>query len=1691
MKLGPSGTMAEGSDNRRHGIIRMMMMLLAVMATAIAVARLATLSPSARAEGEYPVLPEPTGDQAYLTRFELSKNPNLPYDSDDALKGFGIIDGTNPWDPDDTPGNDSNAANFRCRTFDTVTYNLEYATQVHQDAEASGFDQGWLWLRVDLPNKGSECKPDLENLNWMDSVTWTENADGTQTLTGRYRLVHKESIDCSIPGGGTLVFPINVYNMASGSHLTPTFSAWIEGNDTDGTCDDHGFTEVRQITDGHVEISCTPSYNIQIRPTGDGYVNAFQQDWDFTTGNAQALNKDLATTYPITNGVVNGRLAGYGITVQLYNTNASKSLRGIELPRPDTDIVLEFDLTSQFRPIGTNTMYDTTTNYQPLVWSQGENYPAGSDDGRAYPLGVANYAVYAAPRSSIPTSVWQGKPVAQAKEEWPTWHNCCFQSGDWQATQTGTTYRAVIHGWEINPDFFPNADYGYGNYQIQYYDPSAVEVANIGCFSAGKLYVVQPFYSLEDGTYILEDTSLTGDTISSGDFFTRISLKSVSITPNASTDYEASQLNVITSGYDDFRDYQVYLTRPGTYDTRIAYAPYHTVPGGASRSYDYAYDIQNIYGGNGAYANGRDWAMPGHHAAIRWGCTYNAQGDTNIVTYAADCLLKFDPEAIDILRDADGNALWTSRNANGEVISGDVYSNNYYGYRCKYVYVAKPDGTTWADDDEMNVTTMKDLVVYSSLADLELDGKVCVGVIAQFRKLVGSIEHPNLTLTTCIGIEVKNDIDLIGNIYGINTETYEWTRNQYDWLCENYGNDGDMWFTQADSAFKAFVDESVTRSDTLRAIFNGTGGNTLARQEAWEALQGNDIIAWHYSPSYRKEALNANGQYVGNHTGSYQYGDSLQIIGGISHIATRVRQMQSDGITPMNNYNLGDDQRYVDWIVYPSIALDDSRPNTTGMTTYITIEDTIPKGLTYKELSTYWGGTYTQAERTGRQGTVEGGTMIPQLEEEPADPTEYRAYMVVTDNANGTQTMRIRINDIVVGDSIDPIIFTTLIGTPDNPRTDVTNNEEFKTTAIIRTPIDSRAIVIGNGNISEAGMKVTQLAAVALQKHAKTKINEKESQLEFTLITANNAALPIPGNMIIDRMPYDNDGRGSHIQNGYTLGYIRIDKAPLSATSLASMRIYVTTDPAYRSTSDTDICEAQFRDTVIRPLWTLCPVDLTTGEVDISAISGQPVEVAIMGDLEPGEVHRVLLGIVPNEPDVNDTFINKLATQGTATNAKEEYAKRSLSGTAWYDMNQSGTRDDGETLFANVPVSLWVLDHDTDEYVPVMVGSTQRTTVTDSQGNYLFDDLDAGTYEVRFGDTSQTRDLILTKQNAGSNDTIDSDTAAVTNANEVRQYAHITGIIIPKASQMDEPVYESKHNDSGYTNSIWVANNTLHDKGGHVIVFGYPDTESTVSSDGHDDNTKNRKPTNVVRGTPDEFWVVDMGSIYVEGQKVTVGINGTFSVTSDGKTVRGTVTEHEDGYVDIEITNFAEALIDVDVDLGFKPTIWVENTTDVHAQMGHGGTVMIDGYPESENEESAYGRNTNHGREPITTVSGHPYDDYAAEPTSVYVSSKGGTPFYATNGVGDYTFTDDNGETVRFTVSVSPLTGVLTVDVTEANSPIDVGMAFYVMRRMPVTGMLGLRRLLVLASSLATMSMTVLMCSRVSTLREREARHKG
>src|SRR5690606_1572553 len=95
-------------------------------------------------------------------------------------------------------------------------------------------------------------------------------------------------------------------------------------------------------------------------------------------------------------------------------------------------------------------------------------------------------------------------------------------------------------------------------------------------------------------------------------------------------------------------------------------------------------------------------------------------------------------------------------------------------------------------------------------------------------------------------------------------------------------------------------------------------------------------------------------------------------------------------------------------------------------------------------------------------------------------------------------------------------------------------------------------------------------------------------------------------------------------------------------------------------------------------------------------------------------------------------------TPGETVEPEKNYA---IGDFTWIDANKNGLQDEGERVLPDVTVEL------------IQDGEVIRTTTTDERGRYIFDELPAGEYVVKFTLTDAQNELYaFTQQDAGADD---------------------------------------------------------------------------------------------------------------------------------------------------------------------------------------------------------------------------------------------------------------------------------------------------------------------------------------------------
>lgn len=1315
----------------------------------------------------------------------------------------GIVDGVAPFDtsnilsdPDykDRVGNDENASNNKVRSFDAIGYDLHYRTQVYDENDL--FVEGAIEFEFLLPYTKEQAEWDIVTMAWMQNQsvsveerTFDFDGDGDieadetnrscQVLRGSLTIAPSPGNDTAIPGSGNLDAMVNVLAMQNGSIIRPVFTAWmahnqagsqvfqnqegshITGNTTE--CANHlakvnvgrdNWPGIEQKTaiPKPIAVTAQPRYNVQIKSVEGGARDIY----DFTTGNEYALDRDA--------GTVNGKVEIFGITLQLYN-NPDRQLKGIEMP--SGPITFDLKLSTYFQPtqgsLSLSQQEAVPLDYAPLVLSFGSH---GSTDVQSDERNIKYNMTYA-----------QGGAPANSYGVGGDSANSCYSGGTWRAVRNiganSNVISVTVDNYEIDPKRFPGSDMGTAN--AAYYAQGAT-VQNVGCFSAGEIFLLTPFYSngtsgqSKKGDYVLDDLGVNGN------FHTKIA--NVNLQAQSVSEQKLTVVNDTSNQMnqsDDEAEVTVYLARGGTIDWRVQWTSLTNFAND-----DYFRDVLGRARNSQGHwvEDGYDTLTPGSDVGLGIGVISNENGYPENRIVAANLINKFDADVVTLTENTREHNLMANSGLQYEVLYG-----------------ARPSGSNWDTDDQMEYAKIADLRYYKSLADMEEEqpGAKCVAVLVEVRPLttadkVQKYSTGNRVMLE-IGAKVNEELSLIGNVYQIVIGGEVWHASGY---------------MTGPGKTELVIPTRLNNDPEHPETVPNPGNNPSLKF---------DVNYREVYRKYDKVQYNAAGSASG-HSGKMNFGDSLRIAQSMPTIVKRVAQQEADRDKQTYAMDLG--QRYVDFALIPSLS---ELPATLESTTTLVIEDTLPPNLTYLENSAYLGGEYVQAPESGRAGSVSGGQL--------AEPT------ITYPNIKGVIHQRLtwKIEDVSTNDSIPAIYFTATIGHEGDGANDVKNNDELLNSVTITSDDDMRPLAITTGNMATAGIKVTKLRATSLVKSAEVPRYDVGDEMRYRLTVGNNATNPMNNELILDTLPYNQDAKGSSFTGPLLINEIIVDTNSLATvTNFDSWKCFYTTDVAAVDTTAKDHNAQEILNSTATIEWQEAQIEsVAGGDYRITGIQAKQdiTAVVFIGNLLSAQVFRATVDISAAEAKVRDVFVNNLSRGSEDSRARVTIVEREASGMPWYDADQDGQRsglkevpingvtvtllkDNGAGGYEEVkdkegnPVSLETDDEERKTIFKVITTNNRGkpieieiTAIANADGTYCFKGLPVGTFGIRFEDGVTTlAKYVASPVNVGTPES-DSDGVPTIEDGKLKK-TEIHEMIMPMAINCSDNIYKSEFNDSGF-----------------------------------------------------------------------------------------------------------------------------------------------------------------------------------------------------------------------------------------------------------------------------------------------------
>ena len=232
-------------------------------------------------------------------------------------------------------------------------------------------------------------------------------------------------------------------------------------------------------------------------------------------------------------------------------------------------------------------------------------------------------------------------------------------------------------------------------------------------------------------------------------------------------------------------------------------------------------------------------------------------------------------------------------------------------------YAAKPDGTNWSSDEEMNHARVESLIYYKTLDALKTSGKKCVGVLRELRNTEAYGQRDGFGFS--VGIMTRDDA-VGGYVAPCVTDSRAWTST---------GTPGSV-------------------GDHVNA--DGTYG---LGDMSWEdGTYPDDYTKPDYAMAFDYvKASYKDGALVGGHKGGPKWGDSCLIITAHNRVNIEVADKTSDNATK-TVYDLDAGERKVQFKVSPAIDLASANQSVTTSTSLkgtAKVTVTLPKDLAYED----------------------------------------------------------------------------------------------------------------------------------------------------------------------------------------------------------------------------------------------------------------------------------------------------------------------------------------------------------------------------------------------------------------------------------------------------------------------------------------------------------------------------------------------------------------------------------------------------------------------------------------------------------------------------------------------------------------------------------------------------------------------
>ena len=440
------------------------------------------------------------------------------------------------------------------------------------------------------------------------------------------------------------------------------------------------------------------------------------------------------------------------------------------------------------------------------------------------------------------------------------------------------------------------------------------------------------------------------------------------------------------------------------------------------------------------------------------------------------------------------------------------------------LYAAKPDGTGWSSNEEMDRMHEENLVYFKSYEECEAAGYVCVGVLMEVRNAFVQAPFPGI-MPSIDNVFIRDDAK-VGDIAQTTSE----------WRIFDECDDVPSWLDYKHGTVDGAYGVGNASLDGGDVSLKGTSGYSGMFADGYSAPTR--VYYTTFVPSQYDSFGNITGYAIGkeNATGrivSWEAaGSGIYIVNGTASATIDVSD-EANG-APKSVFDLDQGERTAWYTVHPS--LEAYNPGTDAKTNAQVIVN-LPEGVHYVD------GTLSMS---------------------PAQ-TEY------VDGTSDVASFTFEFTDVPIDGDLPAITFAVTIGEP-GTNDDVAHAQSFTANVKINAGLCKKYVSSEEKN-DYATFSVIRLSSSAVMKSVRDIVMPKLSTNEFTLRFGNSSNEQMDDVSLYDVMPYDGDLNGSNFSGGYRITGIDIDlthaptllarigsDVPMSYTADTSARISVTSD---------------------------------------------------------------------------------------------------------------------------------------------------------------------------------------------------------------------------------------------------------------------------------------------------------------------------------------------------------------------------------------------------------------------------------------------------------------------------------------------------------------------------------------------------